>query len=166
MSQCKRLIGVYVLSLLGLNNVVINASKKYAYELVPKKKIPENDPEHPYWGGKLDVNGNLIKWYCWKIRALVETKSDLPICYIITPAIISDMDIAQPLIQKMMDVYDGTIQPQHYLMDALYDLPRIYESIHSDYKSQTVISFNWRATKIPPVDIKWDEPLVCLMNHP
>ncbi len=155
------------LGLLGLDNVAIDASKIDAYEhSVPKKKILENNPEHPHWGGKLDTNGNFIKWYGWKMHALVDTKSGLPISYIITPANISDMDVAQPLIQKMMDDYDETIQPKHYMMDAGYDIPRIYESIHSDYNAQAIISLNWRATKIPPEGINWNGQLVCPMNHP
>lgn len=100
------------------------------------------------------------------MHVLVGTKSGLPICYIITPANISDMDIAQPLIQKMMDDCDETIRPKHYMMDAGYDVPRIYESIRSDYNAQAVISLNWRATKIPPEGINWDGQLVCPMNHP
>ncbi len=54
----------------------------------------------------------------------------------------SKIDAYEPLIQKMMDDYDETIRSKHNMMDAGYDVPRIYESIHSDYKAQAVISLN------------------------
>ena len=80
-------------------NVAIDSSKLTAYEhSVPKSRIPENNPEFPNWGGKLDTNGNFVKWFGWKMHALVDTSSGIPISYIITPANIADMEIAETLI--------------------------------------------------------------------
>lgn len=132
-------------------NVAIDASKLTAYEhAVPKSKIPSDDPNFPNWGGKLDTNGNFIKWFGWKMHALVDTYSELPISYIITPANIADMDVAEPLIQKMMDDYENGFKPKYYMMDAGYDKPDLYSSIHMKFHSQAIVPLNWRNTKIPP----------------
>lgn len=75
------------LGLIDGTNVAIDASKLTSYEhAVPKSKIPMEDTTFPNWGGKLDTNGNFIKWFGWKMHVLVDTYSGLPISYIITPA--------------------------------------------------------------------------------
>ena len=38
--------------------------------------------------------------------------------YIITPANIADVDVAEKLIQKMMDDYKNGLTPKYYMMDA------------------------------------------------
>ena len=87
------------LGLIDGTNVAIDASKLTSYEhAVPKSKIPIDDSTFPNWGGKLDTNGNFIKWFGWKMHALVDTYSGLPISYIITPANIADVDVAEKLI--------------------------------------------------------------------
>ncbi len=123
------------LGLIDGTNVAIDASKLNAYEhSVAKSKIPSDDPSFPNWGGKLDTNGNFIKWFGWKMHALVDTYSGLPISYIITPANTADMDIAEPLIQKMMDDYENGLKPKYYMMDAGYDKPDLYASVHQKFK--------------------------------
>jgi transposase len=155
------------LGLIDASNVAIDASKINAYEhAIPKTKIPENNPSHPNWGGKLDTNGNFIKWFGWKMHALVDTVSGLPISYIITPANIADMDVALPLIEKMKDDYNGIFQPNYYLMDAGYDKPEIYQTIYQTYKGQAIIPLNWRNTKVPPDGVNFDGQLICPMNFP
>lgn len=92
----KMILQARKLGIIDGTNVAIDASKLTAYEhSVPKSKIPENHPEFPNWGGKLDTNGNFIKWFGWKMHALVDTSSGIPISYIITPANIADMDVAK-----------------------------------------------------------------------
>lgn len=121
-------------------NVAIDASKLAAYEhTVPKSRIPENNTTFPNWSGKLDTNGNFIKWFGWKMYALVDTTSDIPISYIITLANIADMDVAESLIQKMMDDYDEEIHPKYYMMDAGYDKPELYTAVHSKFQGQAII---------------------------
>ena len=101
-------------------NVVIDASKLTAYEhAVPKSKIPADDSSFQNWGGKLDANGDFIKWFGWKIHALVDTYSSLPISYIITLANIADMNVAENLIQKMRDDYENGLTPKYYMMSEL-----------------------------------------------
>ena len=122
----RMLLHARKLGLVDGSNVAIDSSKLTAYEhAVPKSRIPENNPEFPNWGGKLDTNGNFIKWFGWKMHALVDTYSGIPISYVITPANIADMDIAETLIQKMMDDYDEEIHPKYYMMDAGYDKPEL-----------------------------------------
>lgn len=155
------------LGLIDGTNVAIDASKLTAYEhAVPKSKIPENNPEFPNWGGKLDTNGNFIKWFGWKMHALVDTFSGIPISYIITPANIADIDMAEPLIQKMIDEYNEEIHPKYYMMDAGYDKPELYGSIYTKFHGQAIIPINWRNTKIPPEGMNMEGQLVCAMNYP
>lgn len=112
---------------------------KYA---VPKSKIPMDDPTFPNWGGKFDTNGNFIKWFGWKMHAMVDTYSSLPISYIITPANIADVDVAEKLIQKMMDDYKNGLTPKYYMMDAGYDKPELYSSVYHKYHGQAIIPIN------------------------
>ena len=121
-------------------NVAIDASKLTAYEHgVPKSRIPADDPSFPNWGGKLDTNGNFIKWFGWKMHALVDTYSSLPISYIITLANIADMDVAENLIQKMMDDYENGLTPKYYMMDAGCDKPDLYASVYQKFHGQAII---------------------------
>lgn len=155
------------LGLIDGTTVAIDASKLTAYEhAVPKSRIPENDPRLPNWGGKLDTNGNFIKWFGWKMHALVDTSSGIPLSYVITPANIADMDMAEPLIQKLMEDYEEEIHPKYYVMDAGYDKPQLYASIHANFHGQAIIPINWRNTRIPPEGINMDGQLVCAMNYP
>lgn len=155
------------LGLIDASNVAIDASKLTAYgHSVPKSRIPENNPTFPNWGGKLDTNGNFIKWFGWKMHALVDTTSGIPISYSITPANIADMDVAESLIQKMMDDYDEEIHPKYYMMDAGYDKPELYATVHTKFQGQAIIPINWRNTKIPPEGMNMEGQLVCAMNYP
>ena len=155
------------LGIIDTSNVAIDASKLTAYEhSVPKSRIPENNPTFPNWGGKLDTNGNFIKWFGWKMHALVDTTSGIPISYIITPANIADMDVAEKLIQKMMDDYDEEIHPKYYMMDAGYDKPKLYDAIHTKFHEQAIIPINWSNTKTPPEGMNMEGQLVCAMNYP
>ena len=155
------------LDLIDDSCVAIDASKLDSYEhAIPKARIPQTDKEFPNWGGKLDTNGNFIKWFGWKMHALVDTTSGIPISYVITPANIADVDVAHPLIQKMMNDYQSCFQPKYYLMDAGYDSPQLYLDIHEKYKAQAIIPLNWRNTKIPPEGINQNGQLVCSMNYP
>ena len=154
------------LGLIDGTNVAIDASKLTAYEhAVSKSKIPTDDPSFPNWGGKLDTNGNFIKWFGWKMHALVDTYSGLPVSYIITPANIADMDIAEQLIHKMMDDYENGLKPKYYMMDAGYDKPDLYSAVYSKFHGQAIIPINWRNTKIPPEGINMKGQLVCPMNY-
>ena len=73
------------------------------------------------------------------MHALVDTYSGLPISYIITPANIADMDVAEELIQKMMDDYENGLTPKYYMMDAGYDKPDLYSSIYHKFHGQAII---------------------------
>lgn len=164
---CRMLRSARKFGIIDGTNVAIDATKLTAYEhSVPKFRIPENDPEFPDWGGKLDTNGNFIKWFGWKMHALVDTSSGIPISYIITPANIADMDIAETLIRKMMDDYDEEIHPKYYMMDAGYDKPELYTNIYTKFHGQAIIPINWGNTKIPPEGMNMEGQLVCAMNYP
>uniref|UniRef100_UPI0012FF6EEC transposase n=1 Tax=Petroclostridium xylanilyticum TaxID=1792311 RepID=UPI0012FF6EEC len=125
----------------------------------------ENNPEFPHWGAKQDTNGNMIKWFGWKMHAVVDTTSGIPLGYIITPANIADMVMAIPLMNKLKEDYENLFKPSYYIMDTGYDTPAIYQ--HAILLgAQAIISINWRNTKIPPEGINWEGQLVCTMNFP
>ena len=124
------------LGLIDGTNVAIDASKLTAYEhAVPKSKIPSDDSCFPNWGGKLDTNGNFIKWFGWKMHALVDTYSGLPISYIITPANIADMDVAEALIQKMITIWITSGSQKWLGQKSLWIYPVLPLS-HQDYLMQ------------------------------
>lgn len=153
--------------LLDASTVAIDATKIDAYEhSVPKSKIPEDDPEFPNWGGKLDTNGNFIKWFGWKMHALVDAKSGITLTYCLTPANIPDMDIAETLIKNLKEVFYGELKPKYYVMDAGYDKLDLYKAIFNDYKGQSITPINWRSTKTPPEGINFEGQLICPMNFP
>ena len=82
------------LGLIDDSCVAIDASKLDSYEhAIPKARISQTDKEFPNWGGKLDTHGNFIKWFGWKMHALVDTTSGIPNSYVITPANIADVDV-------------------------------------------------------------------------
>jgi|CZCB01.1.fsa_nt_gi transposase len=154
------------LGLIDGTHVSIDASKIDAFEhAIPKSRIPENNPEFPHWGAKQDTNGNMIKWFGWKMHAVVDTTSGIPLGYIITPANIADMVMAIPLMNKLKEDYENLFKPSYYIMDTGYDTPAIYQ--HAILLgAQAIISINWRNTKIPPEGINWEGQLVCTMNFP
>ena len=155
------------IGLIDATNVAIDASKINAFEhAMPLKNIPKDDINFPNWGGKLDTNGNFIKWFGWKMHALVDTASGITLSYMITPANVADMDIAEPLIQKLKKDYEELFKPSYYLMDAGYDKPELYQVLYEKYNAQGIIPINWRNTQTPPEGINFEGQLVCAMNHP
>ena len=54
------------------------------------------------------------------MHALVDASSGIPISYVITPANIADMDVAESLIQKMMNDYNEEIRPRYYMMGSAW----------------------------------------------
>lgn len=154
------------LGIIDGTHVSIDASKIDAFErAVPKSRIPENNPEFPHWGAKRDTHGNMIKWFGWKMHAVVDTASGIPLGYIITPANIADIAMAIPLMDKIKEDYENLFKPSYYIMDTGYDAPSVYEHALS-LGAQAIIPLNWRNTKIPPEGINWDGQLVCTMNFP
>lgn len=99
------------------------------------------------------------------MHALVDTASGIPLSYIITPANIADIDMAEPLIQKLMEDYEKAFTPKYYIMDASYDKPDLYHSICTTYDAQAIIPINWRNTKVPPEGINFEGQLICSMNQ-
>jgi len=155
------------LGLIDGNHVSIDATKLDAFEhAVPKSKIPENNPNFPNWGAKQDTNGNMIKWFGWKMHAIVDTSSSIPLAYIITPANVADMAMAMPLMDKLKKDYDNLFKPSYYIMDTGYDTPAIYQHTLNKFGGQAIIPINWRNTKVPPEGVNWKGQLVCSMNYP
>ena len=71
------------------------------------------------------------------------------------------MDVAEPLIQKMMDDYENVFEPKHYMMDAGYGKPDLYSKIHQKFHGQAIVSISQRNMKIPPEGINMKGQLIC-----
>lgn len=163
----RMVIRAKTLGLIDGKHVSIDATKIDAFEhAVPKSRIPENNPKLPNWGAKQDTNGNMIKWFGWKMHAVVDTSSGIPLGYIITPANVADMVIAIPLMNKLKQDYDNLFKPSYYIMDTGYDIPEIYNQAFNTFGGQAIAPINWRNTKTTPEGINWDGQLVCTMNYP
>ena len=89
------------LGIIDGSNVSIDATKLSSYEAsVPKSKVVD-DGTNPNWGMKRDTNGNNIRWFGWKLHAVCDSKSELPIEILVTPANVYDGTQALPLIQSL-----------------------------------------------------------------
>lgn len=51
---------------------------------------------------KRDTNGNKIKWFGWKLRIVCDSKSELPLDILITPASVCDGTVMIKLIQNSL----------------------------------------------------------------
>jgi hypothetical protein len=57
------------------------------------------------------------------LAALVDTVHSIPQVYTIAPTNITDTDMSEPLIKKLLEYYDNSFTPKYYIMDAGYDKP-------------------------------------------
>lgn len=70
------------------------------------------------------------------MHALVDMVSGIPLSYIITPANIADIDMAEPLIQKLLKYYEKSFTPKYYIMNTAYVKLDIYRSICTTMKQK------------------------------
>ncbi len=148
------------------NNVSIDSSKLSSYEAaVPKSKI-NDDQTNPNWGMKRDTNGNNIRWFGWKVHAVCDSKSELPLDIIITPASNHDGTLAIPLIENLKSSYRGLIKPKYYTMDSGYDYKSNYTNIINEHQGKPVIALNPKGTKVPPQGMNDRFKPICSAGYP
>ena len=84
----------------------------------------------------------------------VDTKSELPLAFTVTPANEADCIQALNLVQKVSKVLTSIKceQTKYWTMDSGYDFNRIYENILFDHNGQVVIPINKRNAKQPPAE--------------
>lgn len=154
------------LGIIDGSNVSIDSTKLSSYEAsVPKSKIVD-DGTNPNWGMKRDTNGNNIRWFGWKLHVLCDSKSELPMEVLVTPANVYDGTQALPLIENFKNSYVDAFKPKYYTMDSAYDFKSNYRSIIEDHKGSPVIAYNPRGSKTPPEGMNDHFQPVCSAGYP
>ena len=154
------------LGIIDGSNVSIDSTKLSSYEAsVPKSKIA-CDGTNPNWGMKRDTNGNNIRWFGWKLHVLCDSKSELPLEVLVTPANVYDGTQALPLIEKFKKSYPDTFKPKYYTMDSGYDFESNYRSIIEDHKANPIIAYNPRGSKTAPDGMNDQFQPICSAGFP
>ena len=142
-------------------HVAIDASKIDAYEKTKPRKQVVKDGEHADWGSKQDTNGNQITWFGYKVHAIVDTYSELPIAITVTPANQHDATQAIPLIDLASK---HAPQARYFMMDSGYDSKEIYETLRKR-QVQAIIPLNLRGEKVPPEGLDANRTPICSMGY-
>ncbi|NLU51188.1 MAG: transposase [Syntrophomonadaceae bacterium] len=135
------------MGLIDASTVAIDSTKLEAYEKSVSKKNINQDGRSADWGVKSDTNGNPVKWFGYKLHAVCEVSSGLPLAIHITPASTHDREAVDVLPKKCRENIKH--KPNYYVMDAAYDGREIYELIHKEYHAQAIIPLNRRNAKQP-----------------
>lgn len=94
------------LDLIDVETMAIDSTKLEGYERAkPKSKIDKNNPDTPDWGAKLDSHNNKITWFGWKVHAVCDAKSELPLAFKITPANETDHKHALSLVDDLYKLF-------------------------------------------------------------
>lgn len=141
--------------------VSIDSTKLNSYEAARPKKYIIDDGTNPNWGMKRDTNGNNIRWFGWKLHILCDSKSELPMDILVTPASNYDGTMALPLIEQFFQNYKDTFKPTYYAMDSAYDLDYVYRAIVNEYNGMPIIAYNPRASYAPPEGLNEDFNPLC-----
>jgi transposase len=149
------------LNIIDGEHVSIDSTKLDSYEAAKPKKSINDDGTNPNWGMKRDTNGNNIRWFGWKLHILCDSKSELPLDILITPASSYDGTVAVPLIKQFLDNYQDTFKPTYYAMDSGYDLEYVYKDIINDFKGIPIIAYNPRGSYAPPIGLDEDLNPIC-----
>lgn len=138
------------LNIIDRDSVAIDSTKLDSYEAAKPKKTIVDDGTNPNWGMKKDTNGNNIKWFGWKLHILCDTKSELPLDILVTPASVYDGTQAIPLIEQFLKNYRNIFKPTYYIMDSGYDFDYIYKDIIGKYEGIPIIAYNPRGSYVSP----------------
>ncbi|QUH25872.1 transposase [Serpentinicella alkaliphila] len=110
---------------------------------------------------KRDTNGKKIKWCGWKLHIVCDSKSELPLDILITPASVYDGTVTIKLIQKFLNNYRDVFAPNYYAMDSGYDFEYIYEAITNDFNATPYTAYNHRGSYAPPEGLDEDFDPIC-----
>ena len=141
------------LDLVDTETVAIDATDLTSYERAkPKSKVDKNNSSTPDWGAKFDSHGNMKAWFGWKLHLVVDSESEIPLDFKLSPANEADGDYALPLVDELYQTCQNNDYdlPENWLMDSGYDRTNIYEEIHHEYDGQAFIPVNKRNAKTPP----------------
>ncbi len=151
------------MDIIDTSTLAIDSSKLDAYEkAVPKKHIHQ-DGTKADWGAKSDTNGNLTKWFGYKLHAICEVGSGLPLALHVTPASTHDRKAVETLLKKSYENIEN--KPRYYVMDAAYDDVEIYDLVHKEFHAQAIIPLNRRNTKQPKAGFDWDGTPICSAGY-
>ena len=142
-------------------HISIDSTKLNSYEAAKPKKDIVDDGTNPNWGMKRDTNGNNIRWFGWKLHILCDSKSELPLDILVTPASTYDGTMAIPLIDQFFNNYEDTFKPLYYAMDSAYDLNDVYKEIITEYQGAPIIAYNPRESFAPPEGLDEDFNPIC-----
>ena len=149
------------LGIIDGEHVSIDSTKLDSYEAAKPKKNIVDDGANPNWGMKRDTNGNNIRWFGWKLHILCDSKSELPLDILVTPASNYDGTMALPLIEQFFEKYKDTFKPKYYAMDSAYDLDYVYKEIINEYQGIPIIAYNPRGSYAPPEGLDEDFNPIC-----
>lgn len=149
------------LNIIDGNSVSIDSTKLDSYEAAKPKKDIIDDGTNPNWGMKRDTNGNNIRWFGWKAHMIYDSKGELPLDILITPASTHDSKVAISLIEQFFENYRDTLKPLYYAMDSAYDIESIYKKIAGEYQGMPIISYNPRGSYAPPEGLDKDLNPIC-----
>lgn len=157
-SECRQK-GIIVDEVIAIDSTPINAYE----EKKPRKKSSLTG--NADWGSKRDSFGNKITWFGYKLHIAVDTASELPVAFEVTPANINDGDLGPELIKKVTSPIPKKQWPKYYAMDAGYDQNKNYEAARSAL-AQAIIPLNPRNEKIPPAGMEANGTPICSMGYP
>lgn len=146
--------------------VAIDSSELRAYEKARPVSKLSDDCLHPHWGVKKGTDGVRHYWFGWKAHVICDTKSELPIDLIVTPANTHDSSVAIPILRSMDLSYEGQIDPKYVLMDKGYDAISIYQEIALMQKRIPIIAINQRSKNGSPEGMNNKYEPVCSMGYP
>ena len=149
------------LNIVDGDHISIDSTKLDSYEAPKPKKHINDDGTNPNWGMKRDTNGNKIKWFGWKLHIVCDSKSELPLDILMTPASVYDGTVTIKLIQKFLNNYRGIFAPNYYAMDSGYDFEYIYEAITNNFSATPFIAYNPRGSYAPPEGLDEDFDPIC-----
>jgi transposase len=144
----------------------VDSSELRAYEKAcPSSKLPD-DGVHPHWGVKNGADGVRHYWYGWKVHAVCDCKSELPMEVLVTPANTHDSGVAIPILRIMDSNYGGAVDPKHIMLDSGYDAGYIYDEIAKVQNRTPIIAINERRGNVPPEGMNEKYEPVCSMGYP
>lgn len=153
------------LNIIDGDHISIDSTKLDSFEASKPKKHINDDGTNPNWGMKQDTNGNKIRWFGWKLHILCDSKSELPLDILVTPASIYDGTVAITMIDKFLERYKSVFSPSYYAMDSGYDFEYVYEDILNKYNAIPIIAYNPRGSFAPPERLDQDFDPVCSAGY-
>lgn len=114
---------------------------------------------------KLDINGNEIKWFGYKLHIVADAHSELPLSILVTPANKYDSEIATKILDKFINDYKSIINSKNVIADEGYDSKNNFEYITHKMLSQPIIALNQRGTYAPYEGLDENMNPVCSMGY-